>query len=73
MRHRAGSENLRADALSRNPSSPSTCVSDEEILQVSASTTTEETSDFLKDMNVEQLLVFCPKDIIVILRVHHRA
>ena len=64
IRHRAGRENLRADALSRNPSSPSTSVSDEEILQVAAITTTDETSDFLKDMDVEELLASSPKDIV---------
>ena len=64
IRHRAGRENLRADALSRNPSSLSTHVSDEELLQVANVTTTQATPDFLQNIEVEELLASSPETMI---------
>ena len=65
IRHRAGRENLRADALSRNPSSLSTHVSDEELLQVAnVVTTTQATPDFLQNIEVEELLASSPETMI---------
>ena len=64
IRHRAGRENLRADALSRNPSSLSTHVSDEELLQVANVTTTQATPDFLQNIEVEELLASSPETVI---------